>query len=96
MLPLFRPQIITPFNVRVRHRNPQKESCVRMSLQLYQVDNRSYLLDFTSLIDATGTRSRRQSLSAVQDEVSRGQLKGRSARRATTRRGKVGPLRSNI
>merc|ERR1739838_721715 len=33
-------KILTPYNVRVRYRNPGKETFARMSLQLYQVDAR--------------------------------------------------------
>ena len=42
-------KVINPFNVRVRRKNPVTEKYVKMTLQLYQVDFRSYLLDFKSL-----------------------------------------------
>jgi len=35
--------------VLVRHKNALSERYVKMSLQLYQVDYKSYLLDFKSL-----------------------------------------------
>lgn len=41
--------MINPFNVRVRRKNPVTEKYVKMTLQLYQVDFRSYLLDFKSI-----------------------------------------------
>ena len=42
---------ITPYNIRVQRRNPVTSQPVRMALQLYQVDPKSYLLDFKSLVD---------------------------------------------
>ena len=41
--------MINPFNVRVRRKNPVTGKFVKMTLQLYQVDFKSYLLDFKSL-----------------------------------------------
>lgn len=41
--------MINSFHVRVRHKNALSERYVKMSLQLYQVDYKSYLLDFKSL-----------------------------------------------
>jgi len=64
-------KVLTPYNVRVRHRNPGKETFARMSLQLYQVDARSYLLDFTSLIDpSAGTKSRKGSINSRSGSLS--------------------------
>nr|AFP95930.1 protein kinase AMP-activated alpha-catalytic subunit-like protein [Crassostrea gigas] len=42
-------KIVTPYHVRVRRKNPVSGRFSRMSLQLYQVDQKSYLLDFKSL-----------------------------------------------
>lgn len=42
-------KVINPYHVRVRHRNKLHDKYVMMSLQLYQVDYKSYLLDFKSL-----------------------------------------------
>lgn len=42
-------KVINPFSVRVRHKNVLTDKYVKMSLQLYQVDYKSYLLDFKSL-----------------------------------------------
>jgi len=42
-------KIINNYHVRVRRKNPITEHYTRMSLQLYQVDQKSYLLDFKSL-----------------------------------------------
>lgn len=37
------------YHLRVRRKNPVTGTYVKMSLQLYLVDNRSYLLDFKSI-----------------------------------------------
>ncbi|XP_053325784.1 5'-AMP-activated protein kinase catalytic subunit alpha-2 [Spea bombifrons] len=42
---------VNPYHLRVRRKNPVTGHYVKMSLQLYQVDNRSYLLDFKSIDD---------------------------------------------
>ncbi|ENN70683.1 5'-AMP-activated protein kinase catalytic subunit alpha-2 [Dendroctonus ponderosae] len=42
-------KVINPYHVRVRHKNKLHDRFVMMSLQLYQVDYKSYLLDFKSL-----------------------------------------------
>jgi 5'-AMP-activated protein kinase catalytic alpha subunit len=43
-------KVVNPFHVRVRRKNPMSEKLfTKMSLQLYQVDQKSYLLDFKSL-----------------------------------------------
>ena len=40
---------VTPFHVRCRKKNPVTHRINKMSLQLYQVDYKSYLLDFKSV-----------------------------------------------
>nr|XP_058908844.1 5'-AMP-activated protein kinase catalytic subunit alpha-2 isoform X3 [Kogia breviceps] len=45
-------KVVNAYHLRVRRRNPVTGNYVKMSLQLYLVDNRSYLLDFKS-IDAS-------------------------------------------
>lgn len=40
---------MNPFHVRARRINPDSKKYVKMALQLYQVDYKSYLLDFKSL-----------------------------------------------
>lgn len=42
-------KVINPYHVRVRQKNRLHNRYVKMSLQLYQVDSKSYLLDFKSL-----------------------------------------------
>ncbi|XP_044744553.1 5'-AMP-activated protein kinase catalytic subunit alpha-2 [Coccinella septempunctata] len=42
-------KVINPYHVRVRHKNILHDKYVLMSLQLYKVDYKSYLLDFKSL-----------------------------------------------
>ncbi|XP_023943984.1 5'-AMP-activated protein kinase catalytic subunit alpha-2 isoform X2 [Bicyclus anynana] len=42
-------KVINPYHVRVRTINKMTQKHVKMSLQLYQVDYKSYLLDFKSL-----------------------------------------------
>ena len=37
--------------LQVRRKNPSNAKFVKMSLQLYQVDYKSYLLDFKSLVE---------------------------------------------
>uniref|UniRef100_A0A4W5MNQ0 Acetyl-CoA carboxylase kinase n=1 Tax=Hucho hucho TaxID=62062 RepID=A0A4W5MNQ0_9TELE len=44
-------KVVNPYHLRVRRKNPVTDNLVKMSLQLYQVDNRSYLLDFKSIDD---------------------------------------------
>nr|XP_033772406.1 5'-AMP-activated protein kinase catalytic subunit alpha-2 isoform X2 [Geotrypetes seraphini] len=44
-------KVVNPYHLRVRRKNPVTDNYVKMSLQLYQVDNRSYLLDFKSIDD---------------------------------------------
>lgn len=43
---------VTSYHVRVRRKNPVSGKFVKMSLQLYQVDQKNYLLDFKSLNNA--------------------------------------------
>lgn len=42
-------KVVNPFHVRARRKNPTKGRPVKMSLQLYQVEYKSFLLDFKSL-----------------------------------------------
>ncbi|CAK8695443.1 5'-AMP-activated protein kinase catalytic subunit alpha-2-like [Clavelina lepadiformis] len=42
-------RVVSTFHVKVRRVNPVTQHVNKMSLQLYQVDYRSYLLDFSSL-----------------------------------------------
>lgn len=44
-------KVVNPYHVHVRRKNPLVAKYVRMSLQLYQVDYKSYLLDFKSLLE---------------------------------------------
>lgn len=44
-------KVINPYHVQVRRKNPANAKFVKMSLQLYQVDYKSYLLDFKSLVE---------------------------------------------
>jgi len=44
-------KVINPYHVQVRRKNPSNAKFVKMSLQLYQVDYKSYLLDFKSLVE---------------------------------------------
>lgn len=56
-------KIVTPFQVRVRGRrdaNDVARGFMRLSLQLYQVDPKSYLVDFKSLQDYEETPSAKQ------------------------------------
>merc|ERR1739848_360561 len=42
-------KVVNPYHVLVRRKNEVAKHFVKMSLQLYQVDYKSYLLDFKSL-----------------------------------------------
>jgi len=44
-------KVINPYHVQVRRKSPANAKYVKMSLQLYQVDYKSYLLDFKSLVE---------------------------------------------
>ncbi|CAH2296434.1 5 -AMP-activated kinase catalytic subunit alpha-1 isoform X1 [Pelobates cultripes] len=44
-------KIVNPYYLRVRRQNPITSVYAKMSLQLYQVDSRTYLLDFRSIDD---------------------------------------------
>lgn len=44
-------KVVNPFYLRVRRKNPITGLQTKMSLQLYQVDSRTYLLDFRSIDD---------------------------------------------
>ncbi|KAK3541733.1 hypothetical protein QTP86_002115 [Hemibagrus guttatus] len=50
-------KVVNPYHLRVRRKNPVTGNFVKMSLQLYQVDNRSYLLDFKSIDDTSSSSS---------------------------------------
>ncbi|XP_053395280.1 5'-AMP-activated protein kinase catalytic subunit alpha-2-like isoform X4 [Mercenaria mercenaria] len=47
-------KVINPYHVRVRKQNPVTSKYTKMSLQLYQVDQKSFLLDFKSLVENEG------------------------------------------
>ncbi|XP_068856650.1 5'-AMP-activated protein kinase catalytic subunit alpha-1-like isoform X2 [Aphelocoma coerulescens] len=42
-------KVVNPYYLRVRSKNPVTSAYSKMSLQLYQVDSRTYLLDFRSI-----------------------------------------------
>ncbi|NP_835279.2 5'-AMP-activated protein kinase catalytic subunit alpha-2 isoform 1 [Mus musculus] len=44
-------KVVNAYHLRVRRKNPVTGNYVKMSLQLYLVDSRSYLLDFKSIDD---------------------------------------------
>ncbi|XP_012873969.1 PREDICTED: 5'-AMP-activated protein kinase catalytic subunit alpha-1 [Dipodomys ordii] len=44
-------KVVNPYYLRVRRKNPVTSTYSKMSLQLYQVDSRTYLLDFRSIDD---------------------------------------------
>ncbi|XP_054613257.1 5'-AMP-activated protein kinase catalytic subunit alpha-1 isoform X2 [Dunckerocampus dactyliophorus] len=44
-------KVVNPYYLRVRRKNPVTSMQTKMSLQLYQVDSRTYLLDFRSIDD---------------------------------------------
>jgi len=52
-------KIMNPYHVQVRRKNPGNAKYVKMSLQLYQVDYKSYLLDFKSLVEDDTSQDRK-------------------------------------
>ncbi|KAG7258570.1 hypothetical protein CRUP_037976 [Coryphaenoides rupestris] len=44
-------EVVNPYYLRVKRKNPVTSMQTKMSLQLYQVDSRTYLLDFRSIDD---------------------------------------------
>merc|ERR1711874_892564 len=50
-------KVINPYHVQVRRKNPCSAKYVKMSLQLYQVDYKSYLLDFKSLVEEEASQA---------------------------------------
>ncbi|CAL8277245.1 unnamed protein product [Merluccius merluccius] len=44
-------KVVNPYYLRVKRKNPVTSMQTKMSLQLYQVDSRTYLLDFRSIDD---------------------------------------------
>ncbi|XP_073418760.1 5'-AMP-activated protein kinase catalytic subunit alpha-1 isoform X4 [Dendrobates tinctorius] len=44
-------KVVNPYYLRVRRKNPVTSMYTKMSLQLYQVDSRTFLLDFRSIDD---------------------------------------------
>lgn len=44
-------KVVNPYYLRVRRKNPVTGMLAKMSLQLYTVDSRTYLLDFRSIDD---------------------------------------------
>ncbi|XP_051906008.1 5'-AMP-activated protein kinase catalytic subunit alpha-1 [Hippocampus zosterae] len=44
-------KVVNPYYLRVKRKNPVTGTQTKMSLQLYQVDSRTYLLDFRSIDD---------------------------------------------
>lgn len=69
-------KVINPYHVRVRDKTKLSDKYVKMSLQLYQVDHKSYLLDFKSLsteemetgdeiLDSAGTTGMQSQMSTI-------------------------------
>ena len=48
-------QVVNPYYLRVKRKNPVTSMQTKMSLQLYQVDSRTYLLDFRSIDGRLGS-----------------------------------------
>jgi len=61
-------KVINPFNVRVRRKNEVTGKFVKMTLQLYQVDFRCYLLDFKSLPTIEDQEQQQQQQQQQEDE----------------------------
>ncbi|XP_037758654.1 5'-AMP-activated protein kinase catalytic subunit alpha-1 isoform X2 [Lepidochelys kempii] len=81
-------KVVNPYYLRVRRKNPVTSTYSKMSLQLYQVDSRTYLLDFRSIDDeiieaksGTTTPQRSGSVSSYRScqKESDGDAQGKSA-----------------
>uniref|UniRef100_A0A452H7H3 5'-AMP-activated protein kinase catalytic subunit alpha-1 n=3 Tax=Gopherus TaxID=38771 RepID=A0A452H7H3_9SAUR len=81
-------KVVNPYYLRVRRKNPVTSIYSKMSLQLYQVDSRTYLLDFRSIDDeiieaksGTTTPQRSGSVSSYRScqKESDGDAQGKSA-----------------
>ncbi|KAK9736818.1 Adenylate sensor of SNF1-like protein kinase [Popillia japonica] len=62
-------KVINPYHVRVRDKNKLHGRYAMMSLQLYQVDSKSYLLDFKSLSNDETEQSNQALLGSVPTPV---------------------------
>jgi len=76
-------KVVNPYHVHVRRKNPIVAKYVRMSLQLYQVDYKSYLLDFKSLLEdekssETGIEIKEESEKQIEKENASPILNGNS------------------
>lgn len=60
-------KMANPFHIRVRRLNPVTGKYVKMTLQLYQVDYKSYLLDFKSLANSEDTWEQQSTTSSTGD-----------------------------
>ncbi|KAF6126555.1 protein kinase AMP-activated catalytic subunit alpha 1 [Phyllostomus discolor] len=87
-------KVVNPYYLRVRRKNPVTSTYSKMSLQLYQVDSRTYLLDFRSIDDeiteaksGTATPQRSGSVSnyrSCQRNDSDAEAQGRSSEASLT------------
>ncbi|EQB79059.1 5-AMP-activated protein kinase catalytic subunit alpha-1 [Camelus ferus] len=87
-------KVVNPYYLRVRRKNPVTSTYSKMSLQLYQVDSRTYLLDFRSIDDeiteaksGTATPQRSGSVSnyrACQRNDSDAEAQGKSSEASLT------------
>ena len=65
-------KVVNPYCVRVRRQNPKKPtSFVKIGLQLYQVDHKSYLLDFKNIKQAELSMRQRQRANSLTSNTTR-------------------------
>ncbi|XP_059830249.1 5'-AMP-activated protein kinase catalytic subunit alpha-1-like isoform X2 [Hypanus sabinus] len=94
-------KVVNPYHLRVRRENSMTGTYSKMSLQLYQVDNRTYLVDFRSIDDEVieprsgqSTPHRSESISSQQHSSLRSdsdsESTGRCADPATFSLGEIG------
>ncbi|XP_053209745.1 5'-AMP-activated protein kinase catalytic subunit alpha-2-like [Panonychus citri] len=65
-------KIVNPFNVRARRKSSQSGRFIKMALQLYQVDHKSFLLDFKSLPSVEDTESKENTEDSIEGETGTG------------------------
>ncbi|KAJ8400012.1 hypothetical protein AAFF_G00400510 [Aldrovandia affinis] len=95
-------KVVNPYYLRVRRKNPVTSMQTKMSLQLYQVDSRTYLLDFRSIDDemveaksGTATPHRSGSVGNYRATL-KNEVEGGEAKAETSTKGSDGSLASSL
>ncbi|XP_064153211.1 5'-AMP-activated protein kinase catalytic subunit alpha-1-like isoform X1 [Anguilla rostrata] len=95
-------KVVNPYYLRVRRKNPVTGVQAKMSLQLYQVDSRTYLLDFRSIDDeapesksGTATPNRSGSLGSYR-AIAKTESAGEEAKADALAKGSDGSVASSL